>query len=49
MKVGKVKEATRCPDGERIRGIEAEKPDTGSVFDLNVEPQIEFGKSGEVR
>ncbi len=47
--IGKVKEAPRRPDGERIRGVEAEKPDPWAAFEVDVEPQIEFWKCREVR
>src|SRR5207237_1414811 len=36
--------APRGPDGERIRGIEAEEPDAGPPVALDIESHIQLGK-----
>jgi hypothetical protein len=49
VKVRKMKEAPSSPDGHRVCGVQAEKPDTWSSVVLDVEPQVELWKGRKVR
>lgn len=47
--IGQMKESTGGPNGQDVGGIKAEKPDAGFAFIGYIEPNVEFGKSGNPR